>query len=93
MNNPKEIKVAFNSNGSVRWATHQIKNHPFSEPGTLFIEAPTSCSACNEEFDCKVCGYKEDNSIKRLIEFLRNMEDQRADYPKNIADEIEKEFL
>lgn len=41
----RQIKVAFNSNGTVRWATNQLENIPFSENGVLFQEV-TPCANC-----------------------------------------------
>lgn len=65
---PREIKVAFNSNETVRWATEQIDGHPFAEEGTLFREVlpDPDCPNCERlERDLNHSAYLSD---KRAFE-------------------------
>ncbi len=63
----RDIKVAFNSNGTVRWATHELVEHPYAEEGILFREVTeTGDITDSKKFDCPECLQKFAGSFEEF---------------------------
>ena len=90
MRKARELKVAFNSNGTVRWATHELKEHPYAEEGVLFREVLEPSSELGG-VEKKYIPYPE----TRMSDEMEKIRDDFAiEYTfGNVTDEVPKKLV